>query len=343
MFTSLYTQTATMAAREVTLCLKYPGPDHALQRLQHSYLESVVEYKTGSDGELQTKLPADLFSKYQLKGTVTVADDEIIIQFTPKHSGVHCARLFSDTREICRPVPFLVTQSGETINLQPDRPVQKPPPSAVHERKHAPAHLATPPFYGLNNPRFPPQHSAPSPVQQSVMSDATTAAQTEPYPGQEIDGIPEQMRGYMYTSDPSLATAQAQRLSLSPQRTSYLGRASGGEIRPPSVNLEDAGIYPGDLMSSRTQETHFSDLYTSKKSGEKVYGARRGPLSIDYRSVVTADTLRILSKEADMQMKVFRGGKTRRRYKKYSGHLLVKCVSGLVEPSSVGVTYAQRK
>ena len=289
-----------MAGREVTLCLKFPGPEHALQRLQHSYLESVVEYKAGTDGELQTKLPVDLFSKYQLKGTVTVTDDEIIIQFTPKHSGVHCARIFSDTREICKPVPFLVTQRGETESLPPDRPVLRPPKLSESDQQRR---LAAPPFYGLNNPRFPP-HSPPSPVPQSVTSDATTAAQTEPYP-EAIDGVPEHVREY--ASDLSLAATQGQRLSFSPQRTSYHAPAPS-ETRPPSVNVTDAGIHPGYLTSS-----HFGDLYSSKISGGKVYGTRRGLLSIDYRSVVTADTLRMLSKEADMYMKVFRGGKAKRR------------------------------
>ena len=287
----------------MTLFLKYPGPVHALQRLQHSCLECVVEYKTGSDGELETKLPTELFSQYQLKGTAMVADDEIIVEFRPKHSGVHSVRLFSDTREICKPVPFLVNQRGETVNLPPDRPVKKPPPAA--ESNRAPSHLPAPTFYGVNNPRFPPSPSR-SPVPRSVTSDATTAAQTEPYhPGRE--GIPDQIRGF--TSDPALSQRQAQRQSFSPQRASYLSRVSGGGgTRPPSA------VYSGDLMSSRPQETHFDDIYSTKKSGGKVYGNRRGPLTIDYQSVVTADTLRMLSKEANVQMRVFRGGKAKRRY-----------------------------
>ena len=303
-----------MAGREVTLCLKYPGPAHVLQRLQDSCLECVVEFKTGSENELQTKLPTELYSKYQLKGAVMVADDEIVIHFTPKNSGVHSARLFSDTREICRPVPFLVNERGETVNLPPDRPVRKPP--AVQQ---TPGHLPSPPFYGHNNPSFPspPAHSPPP---QSVMSDATTAAQTEPYSGQDLDGtLADQMRGY--TSDPELPLPQSQfpgqRFSaVSPQRASHFSRASAG-TRPPSLNQDAAGatvFFHGDVSPPRPQESNFGDLYSSKQSGGKIYGNRRGPLSIDYRSAVTAETLRMLSKEADMQMKVFRGGKTKKRY-----------------------------
>lgn len=296
-----------MTGREVSLCLKYPGPPHVLQRLQHSFLECVVEFKTGSESELQTKLPTELFSKYQLKGTVMVADDEIIIQFTPKHSGIHSARLFSDTREICRPVPFLVNGRGETVNIPPDRPVHKPP-AAERTQGHHPS----PPFYGLNNPRFPPAHSPPP---QSVTSDATTAAQTEPFSGQDPDGIlAEQMRGY--TSDPEIPGPGyvAARLSLSPQRASQFSRTSGG-TRPPTMHEDAAtmGLIHEEVMPPRPQETYFGDLYSSKKSGGQIYGNRRGPLTIDYQSVVTTETLRMLSKEADMQMKVFRGGKTKKR------------------------------
>lgn len=298
-----------MTGREATLFLKYPGPVHALQRLKHSFLECVIEYKTGSDGELQTKLPAELFSQYQMKGTATVADDEIIVEFTPKHSGVHCARLFSDTREICRPVPFVVNQRGETVNIPPDRPVKKPPPESVR----TPTHLPAPTFYGVNNPRFPPSPST-SPVPQSVTSDATSAAQTEPYSGQDFETLPDQIRGY--TSDPELSAPSQgarQQLSFSPQRAS---RVSVSGTRPPSTRAEDAGVYPspGDPISPRPHETNFDDLYTSKQSGGKVYGTRRGPLTIDYQSAVTADTLRMLSKEANLQMKMFRGGKPKRRY-----------------------------
>lgn len=297
-----------MTGREVTLFLKYPGPAHALQRLQHSFLECVVEYKTGSDGELQTKLPAELFSQYQMKGTATVADDEIIVEFTPKNSGIHSARLFSDTREICRPVPFIVNQRGETVNIPPDRPVKKPPPAPQNVR--TPSHLPAPTFYGLNNPRFPHSPST-SPVPQSVTSDATSAAQTDPSPGQDLDTLPGQIRGY--TSDPSLSEPgqeAPQQLNISPQRVSQI---SAGGTRPPSIN---AGVYrgPGDPIYPRPREANFDDLYTSKQSGGKVYGTRRGPLTIDYQSVVTADTLRMLSKEANLQMKVFRGGKPKRRY-----------------------------
>ena len=294
------------AGREVTLCLKYPGPTQALERLQRSYFECVVEHKAGSETELQTKLPAELFSQYQLKGAATVADDEIVIQFTPRHAGVHCARLFADTREICRPVPFLVTQRGETVSLPSDRPVQRPPAAS-------PAVESSPPgFYGLNNPRFPPAAAfvSPSPVPQSLTSDATTAAQTAPHPGGG-GGALEHARGY--TSDPELAeTEQQRRLSFSrapplpPQRSSYV--ATGGGSRPHSTAI------PSDAVGMMQQgAANFDELHSTKETGGRVFGARRGPLSIDYQSVVTAETLRMLGKEADMQMKVFHGGKVKRR------------------------------
>ena len=282
------------------MCLKYPGSAAALQRLQRSYLECVVEHKAGSDAELQTRLPADLFSKYQLKGAATVADDEIVIQFTPRNAGVHCVRLFADTREICRPVPFLVTQRGETVNLPPDRPVQRPPPAAP------PAVDSSPPtFYGLNNPRFPPAVSSPSPVPYSVTSEATTAAQTEPHRNANA-GMTDAQR---YTSDPDLSPSEQQRIGFSPQRASHV-IAAGRSARPHSTAVPEP---PGGIMSQPQGTTNFHKLYSSKNSGERVYGTRRGPLSIDYQSVVTMETLRMLGKEADLQMKVFRGGKAKRR------------------------------
>ena len=292
-----------MSDGEVTLFLKFPRSGRALQRLQHSLLECVVEYKTGSDAELQTKLPTELFSQYQIKGTALLADDEILVEFTPKHSGVHSVRIFADTRELCKPVPFLVNQRGEAINIPPDRPFKKPP--SAPESFQSPSNLPAPTYYGVNNPRFPPSPPR-SPVPQSIASEA----QTEPYPGLEMP--PDHMRGF--TSDPELMMhghGQEQRQSFAPQRASYLSNASG-EARPRSMTA-GAGIYAGD---TRSDEMTFDDLFSSKKAGDRVYGFRRGPLTIDYRSAVTPDTLRMLSKEADMKMKVSRGGKTKKRFKK---------------------------
>ena len=291
-----------MARREVTLCLRYPGSSQALQRLQQSYLECVVEYKSGSEAELQSKLPADLFSKYQLKGAITVADDEIVIQFTPRHSGVHCARLFSDTREVCRPVPFVVTQSGETVSIQPDRPVRRPP---SWEPTPAPELIHTPAFYGLNNPRFPPAAS-----KQSVTSDATTAAQTE-LPRHEPEDSVDHVRGYT-SDDPELAAPEGKRLfvgGFSPaQRTSFVA----GGTRPHSAMVPDPGRFISPA-SPQHQSLNFGEIYSTKKARGRAYGSRRGPLSIDYQSMLTTETMRMLSKEADMQMKIFRGGKVKKR------------------------------
>lgn len=292
-----------MAGREVTLCLKYPGSTHNLQRLQQSYLECVVEYKAGSEAELQTKPPANLFSKYQMKGTATVADDEIVIEFKPRNSGVHCARLFADTREICRPVPFIVTQRGETVSLPPDRPVQKPPAAAADSATSTLERGRTPAFYGLNNPRFP------SPVPpQSVMSDATTAAQTEPPHARSGLPSPEHVRGYNSDLDLAADLPEQKRTvaeHFSP-RASYI---SSGAARRHSTAATDVVVGNG--------AQRFDELYTKRntKAGgrERLFGTRRGPLSIDYQTVVTRETLRMLGKEADVQMKVYRGEKVKRR------------------------------
>ena len=290
---------------EVTLCLRYPGTSHALQRLQQSYLECVVEYKSGSEDELQTKLPADLFSKYQLKGAVTVADDEIVIQFTPRHSGVHCARLFADTREVCRPVPFVVTPSGETVSIPPDRPVRRPP---SWQPTPAPELMHTPVFYGLNNPRFP---TAASP--QSVTSDATTAAQTEPpHHAEPDDGG---LRGYT-SDDPELAAVAPERKRLFVNATSFSPVAAhrpAGGTRPHSMLVAEPRRTTSPQHQLQHEAMNFDEIYSTKKAGDQAYGTRRGPLSIDYQSILTTETLRMLGKEADMQMKIFRGGKIKKR------------------------------
>ena len=292
--------------REVSLFLKYPGPTHALQRLQHSYLECVFEYKTGSEAELQSKLPNELFSQYQVKGSAMLADDEIIVEFTPKHSGLHVVRIFSDTRELCKPVPFVVNQRGEVVNIPADRPLKRPPTSPKHMQ--SPAH---PTFYGLNNPRFPPSPPA-TPNPQSVVSDVPSFPQTEP-PYTDygvVEGMPAEHHIRGFTSDPTLSVH-----AQSPNRASYLSRTSGGS-RPPSLQprIEDAEAYAGDLFVQQEDETTFDALYSSKREGDQLYGRRKEPLSIDYQSALTTETLRILTKEADLQMRLARGGKTKKRY-----------------------------
>ncbi len=128
-------------AREVSLFLKYPGSHIALQRLQHSFLECVVEHKSGSLEELQRFPPSYLKSDYQLKGTAALVDDELVITFTPKHSGLYTVRIFADTRELCKPVAFIVSQNNEVESTPINKPV-KPTSSLFRDLSPSPALLS---------------------------------------------------------------------------------------------------------------------------------------------------------------------------------------------------------
>ena len=288
--------------REVSLFLKYPGPAHALHRLRQSYLECIVEYKTGSDAELQTRLPGE---PYQMKGTATLTDDDdILVVFTAKHSGVHSVRIFADTRELCKPVCFVVNQRGDVVNLPPDRPVKRPP--ETHHGVGRPP--ATTTYYGLNNPRFPsspPPASvdlSPTRLRQNVgVNVPTTSVQTtEPFRGQISPNLQRQeVQQHSFVPDPDPPSVLDER-HYSPQRTSYVARCEGTKSRPLSMSVAD----------TKPDETTFDDLYASKVAGQRVYGTRRGPLTIDYQSVVTPETLRMLNKEANLHLK---GGKAKKR------------------------------
>ena len=278
-----------MARREVSLFLKYPGPSHVLRRLQHSFLECVVEYKSGTEEELQTLSPAQLRSAYQLKGTATLADDEIVVQFAPKHSGVRTVHIFADTRALCRPVAFIVTRGGDVQTIPFDRPFQSttlaptPPPVFVGQ-KHAP----TNPLGGPSQLSYPP----PSPVRhqpqqqqnyQPTMQTMQTVQQ----------GEPPLMTGF--NTDSSMAVGQQDPF----HRTSYV---STGSNRPPSM-IQDEAAFAGDLFTTKPDRNSFNDLYASKRTGYLMYGTNgRGMFAANPGTVVTPETFRMIRKDIDLQL-----------------------------------------
>ena len=97
----------------------------ALSRLQHSFMECVVEHKSGTLEELHICPPNYLKSDYYVKGTVVLEDDELVVTFTPKQSGLHTAKIFADTRELCKPVAFIVNQSGGIESTPIDKPLKE--------------------------------------------------------------------------------------------------------------------------------------------------------------------------------------------------------------------------
>lgn len=260
-----------MASKEVSLFLRYPGPSHALQRLQHSFLECVVEYKVGSDTELRTRTPAELRSEYQLKGIATLVDDEIVVQFVPRHAGVHTVRIFADTRELCRPVAFMVTPNCEVETLRIDCPVK--PTSTIPGEQEWP--------------------------------DADYPSRPESQPGSYYH-MPQPHR--RFTSEPSILTQRPNPL----QRASQISTTTTS--RPPSASY-DGGAFAEHLPSSEPDQSSFDHIYSMKKAGSYVYGTRRGMSTpLDPRSVITADTLRMLHKDIDLQLaSQLRGVKMKKR------------------------------
>ena len=234
-----------------------------------------MEYKVGTEVELQTLTPSQLHSEYQLKGSAALIDDEIVVQFVPKHAGVHSARIFADTRELCRPVAFRVTRNCEVENLPMDKPVQRPAPPPQLP-------IARQSFYTrdqLSSPEYAERSLSPSEQGESQLGQSHQQG--------------EWVRGY--TSDPALSS----HLQGHPQRASYFSSASGGS-RPQSMVRDEA--FAGDLMSSKPDQSSFSQLYVTKKTGLPVYGTRKGMPTLDHRSVVTSDTLQMLRKDVDLQL-----------------------------------------
>ena len=106
-----------MSSKSVQLYVKVPSrPPTLLQRLENSLLECLVEYKP-TDIDPRKVRVFDIRSAYQLKGSVTVIEDELFIQFAARNVGLHTARIFANTKDVCHPIAFLVSQSGEVVGL----------------------------------------------------------------------------------------------------------------------------------------------------------------------------------------------------------------------------------
>lgn len=243
--------------------------------------------------------PAELRAEYQLKGTATLVDDEIVMQFVPKHAGVHVARIFADTREICRPVAFRVTRNCEVEGLALDKPV-------VSRDTGAPL---LPPEPQVRPPEAPQDHeyaaslaSAPPTMQQPRAFIGVAPDQPHPHNLQGHFGEP--IRGF--TSDSSLHVRQPESF----QRASYLSSAAS---RPASM-LQDDSAYAGDLFTTTPGgPSNFGQLHAAMRAGESTYGKRKGGLVLDHASALTPEVLRLLSKDIDGQIaQQLRGKKTKR-------------------------------
>lgn len=294
--------------REVTLYLKYPGSQDALRRVQNSLLECVIEFKTGKEAVLLTAAPKELKSEYRLKGSVCLVDDELIVQFLPKHSGLHTVRIFSDTRELCRPVAFLVDQNCEVEGTSYSRPV---PPTSAYVRK-SPAlstsaqqqqqHQRESAFEDVRKPHVDPrgnqtdQQSPESLPQQPHPPMSPFREPSNVYP-EAFDGGHNLMRGF--TSDPTLgpgpaASAEVHPVpvpALHPEYQYYSGTTAPGfspthgmpanavPLRKPRRVSYISGT--GSRPTSMAKDSgHFSgDLHSTvpeKKSFDYLYAEKQG-------------------------------------------------------------------
>ena len=96
-----------MAFREVNVPLKFPGTTEELSKLGNTVLEGVV-YGTHKDVLLGEQ-------EYEMEAVVFIMRGNMMLSFTPQFAGMHTARIFSDGREICKPVVFRVTLGGQAV------------------------------------------------------------------------------------------------------------------------------------------------------------------------------------------------------------------------------------
>ena len=318
-----------MSGREVTLYLKYPGSNIALQRLQLSYLECVVEHKSGNIDELQSFPPSYLKSDYQLKGTATLEDDELVISFAPKHSGLHTVRIFADTRELCKPVAFIINHDFEVESTPIDKPIKgtsslfrhvspSPVPSTAQSIPQQQQQRMSQP-YGTQVQRLY-QSGGYGAMQWG--NDTTNLAASQPQPQQYIR--PPLDENFMQGFDPQVSANFQQpyqeyhgtirESSLDPtsqqqQRHSHV--TSGGGSRPPSMVRDDPG-FAGDLITMTPEKSTFNQLHAKKASGEQGLYVKKNFLAMDHNKVVTPDTFEMLNKDIN-QLVGSKGMKTRRR------------------------------
>lgn len=103
----------------ISLYLKVPSkPRTLLQRLETSRLEAHIEYKPLEQGiDLNRINIFNLTSSYEISGNVEVINDELLVQFAAKNPGLHTARIFANTKEVCHPMLFKVSPLGEVEKL----------------------------------------------------------------------------------------------------------------------------------------------------------------------------------------------------------------------------------
>lgn len=323
-----------MVTREVSLYLKYPASKDTLQRVQNSTLECVIEFKTGKEAVLLTTAPKELKSEYRIKGSVCLVEDELIVQFKPKNVGLYTVRIFSDTRELCRPVAFLIDHNCDAEGTSYYHPVK---PTASYVRR-SPA-LSTssaeqqPRYSAFDNVKLrraaDPQRASGG--QTSEQQSPESLGQPHPPPLSQFSKVqqvhPELFNaGHQlvkgFTSDPSLGPPEPhtsltqtadyqdfQSTGISPtsdyalqgmaqmggnMQGNRLSYMSGMGSRPPST-ADDSAQFSGDLLSTVSDKKSFDRLHTEKQRGAPSYGIRRNVFDFSHNMVITPETFKTMA------------------------------------------------
>lgn len=257
---------------------------------------------------MQTIPPSQLRSAYQLKGTAALVDDELVIRFVPKNAGLHSVRIFGDTRELCRPVAFVVTQNNDVESTPYNQPVKATSSLFQHLRQSQPSHQSQPSYQPAmpSPPRHyssPEQYSPPSVSQRDSMMSGPRDRDSfwQDFPTDPNAGLQPPV---------SPVVSPQHRQSGNMERRSFMSSTPLAG-RPISMGPENEAAYAGDLFTSKPDQSTFSSLYAAKKGGQEVYGKRREFMAVDHTRAVTQDTFRMLEK--DITAVVTRGTKGKQR------------------------------
>ncbi len=263
----------------------------------------------GSSNELQTIPPSQLRSAYQLKGTAALVDDELVIRFVPRNAGLHSVRIFGDTRELCRPIAFIVTQNNDVESTPYNQPVNATSSLFQSSRQQNQPPRQSQPSYQPVMPSPPRQYSSPeqySPPTVSPRDSMMSGPRDRDSFWQDFPTNPT--AGHQAPVSP-LSSPQ-HRVSGNMNRQSFVSSTPLAG-RPVSMGPEAEAAYAGDLFTSKPDQNTFSSLYIAKKGGQEVYGKRREFMAVDHTRAMTQDTFNMLEK--DINAMVTRGEKGKQR------------------------------
>lgn len=274
-----------MSQKRVSLYLKVPKrPVNLLHQLENSILESMVEYKPIDP---HTGSPLDESqggASYQIKGTADVVDGELLIRFNARQAGLHTARIFANTKEVCRQVAFFVKSSGEVESVQ----------LPMGGEQLLDSGLAS----GAS----------------TVRGAETKPAITSPPPYRSVLKITEKNYDKLFFISIIYSVPHSPTVIQSPQTISTAFKQSS---HPPSFLYDESmgttGDYAGELFG-RPSGASFEQLLTAKQSNQVVPGiphssSRPGSMS----EYLTPEALLQIHREAKKSVGVSFGLKVKKR------------------------------